>query len=188
MMKTQQLGFSGSCYWCMEAVFQSLVGVISAEQGWMNALDDTERFEAVLVEYDPLKITVDTLVGVHLYTHHCTSEHALRSRYPSVVYAFTEPQRVRAMEALNLHQADFGDPLLTRVQGAGTFISCEDEKQNYFFSHPSRPFCEGQIMPKLQILLARYSTHVSAGKRRLIEQFQEQSTTMKKGGSDDPPK
>ncbi|PSW16104.1 peptide methionine sulfoxide reductase [Photobacterium rosenbergii] len=182
MLKTQQLGFSGSCYWCMEAVFQSLEGVISAEQGWMAALNGDERHEAVLVEYDPLKITVDVLVGVHLHTHHCTSEHALRDRYPSAVYAYSEPQRSRALEAVNLHQGDFREPLLTQVEDGGEFEPCDDEKQNYFFDHPNRPFCEGQIMPKLQILLARFGDHVNEEKQRLIEH------ACKKGGSEDPPK
>ena len=188
MLKTQQLGFSGSCYWCMEAVFQSLEGVISAEQGWMSAFNDSESYEAVLVEYDPLTITVDVLVGVHLHTHHCTSDHALRTRYPSVIYAFTEPQRERAIEAMNLHQGDFRDQLLTQVEDGGEFKPCDDEKQNYFYNHPDRPFCEGNIMPKLQILQARFGDHISADKLSLIEKARVESITKKKGGSEDPPK
>lgn len=170
MMKTLQLGFSGSCYWCMEAVFQSLDGVISAEQGWMSSRNTDDRYEAVLVEYDPLTISIQVLVGVHLYTHHCTSDHALRRRYPSAVYAFTEQQRAVAMEAINIYQADFSDQMLTRVEEAGDFIPCDDEKQNYYFNHPERPFCEGQIMPKLKILLAKFGDHVSADKRKVIEE------------------
>lgn len=188
MLKTLQLGFSGSCYWCMEAVFQSLEGVISAEQGWMSAFNASERFEAVLVEYDPLKISVDVLVAVHLHTHHCTSDHALRTRYPSVIYAYSDPQSERAVEALKLHQSDFSDRLVTQVEAAGEFEPCDDEKQNYFFNHPNRPFCEGQILPKLQILLTRFGEHISADKRGVIELAREEDSTVKKGGSEDPPK
>ncbi|MDV5170025.1 peptide-methionine (S)-S-oxide reductase [Photobacterium rosenbergii] len=188
MLKTLQLGFSGSCYWCMEAVFQSLDGVISAEQGWMSASNATERYEAVLVEYDPLKITVDVLVAVHLHTHHCTSDHDLRSRYPSIIYAFSETQKARAAAAVEVYQDDFHDLLLTKIEDAGEFEPCDDEKQNYFFNHPNRPFCEGQIMPKLQILLTRFGEHISADKRGVIELAREEDSTVKKGGSENPPK
>ncbi|MGR5066069.1 peptide-methionine (S)-S-oxide reductase [Photobacterium sp. DNB22_13_2] len=170
MMKTLQLGFSGSCYWCMEAVFQSLEGVISAEQGWMNARNVNDRYEAVLVEYDPLKITIQVLVGVHLLTHHATSNHLLRSRYPSAIYTYTESQRLIALEAISLYQENFSEPLVTGIEEAGSFVPCEDDKQGYYFNHPKRPFCEGQIAPKLHILLSQFGEYVSAEKRQIIEQ------------------
>ncbi|MGR5142280.1 peptide-methionine (S)-S-oxide reductase [Photobacterium sp. DNB23_23_1] len=170
MMKTLQLGFSGSCYWCMEAVFQSLDGVISAEQGWMSAGNGYDRYEAVLVEYDPLTLSISVLVGVHLHTHHATSSHPLRCRYPSAIYTYTESQRLVAIEAIALHQEDFSEQLVTGVEEAGSFTPCEDEKQGYYFNHPERPFCEGQIAPKLHVLLSRFGMYVNAEKRQIIEQ------------------
>ena len=170
MMQTLQLGFSGSCYWCMEAVFQSLDGVISAEQGWMSAGSGKDRYEAVLVEYDPLTIPVHVLVGAHLHTHHATSNHPLRRRYPSAIYTYTESQRLVVLEAIARHQEDFAEPLVTGVEEAMSFVSCEDDKQGYYFNHPERPFCEGQIAPKLHILLSRFGNYVNADKRQIIEQ------------------
>ena len=79
-MKINRIGLGGGCHWCTEAVFQNLNGVVRVEQGWISALGALEYSEAVLVHFDPEKITAKDLIEVHLHTHKCTSNHFMRTK------------------------------------------------------------------------------------------------------------
>jgi peptide-methionine (S)-S-oxide reductase len=101
MLKTDKIGLGGSCHWCTEAIFQSLKGVINVKQGWIKPDDNFSEFsEAVIVEFDPDLISLGNLIEIHLYTHSCTSDHAMRSKYRSAVYTFNDDQVIAAKQAI----------------------------------------------------------------------------------------
>lgn len=177
---TETVGFSGSCYWSMEAVFQSLTGVTSVKQGWLNVSGEPLMVEAVVIEFIPTVISIEVLVAIHLHTHSCTSEHALRGRYPSIVYVFDEPQHHRALQALAISQADFSLPIITQVEDGGHFQPSKKSLHGYYYSDPHKPYCESQIVPKLQLLLARFSDHVARDRRAAIELAIEESAAVQK--------
>ncbi|QEM82742.1 peptide-methionine (S)-S-oxide reductase [Halomonas binhaiensis] len=165
-----RVAFGGNCYWCTEAVFQSLLGVEKVEQGFVAAQGgsdhdvdsdhdgEAEAFsEAVIVHFDPMAISLATLVEIHLHTHHCTAQHSMRQQFRSAVYVFDEQQDIEARYILNELQADFSAPLITQVLPFASFRPSKERCQNYFYSNPQRPFCERWITPKLRILLDRFS-------------------------------
>ncbi len=83
----QRVGFGGGCHWCTEAVFQSLRGVESVEQGWIKSDPPFDTFsEAVIVAFDTLVISLEVLIDVHLRTHASQVDHSFRSKYRSAVY------------------------------------------------------------------------------------------------------
>ncbi|MGF1683090.1 peptide-methionine (S)-S-oxide reductase [Photobacterium minamisatsumaniensis] len=166
--RIQQVGFSGGCYWCIEAVFQSLIGVRSVRQGWIKPINGLSYTEGVFIDFDPDDISLEVLIAVHLHTHDCTTSHALRYRYPSGVYILNEAQRTAAMRAMALNQADFTKPLLTRVYDFGDFKLSKESQWDYYYSDPQKPFCLSKINPKLQLLLARFSDHISDEKQAII--------------------
>ncbi|MGF1703156.1 peptide-methionine (S)-S-oxide reductase [Photobacterium makurazakiensis] len=166
--KIQRAGFSGGCYWCIEAVFQSLIGVSSVQQGWIKPINGLSYTEGVLIDFSPDKVSLEVLIAVHLHTHDCTSSHALRYRYPSGVYVMNEAQRTVAKRAMALNQADFSMPLLTRVYDFGDFKLSKETLWNYYYSDPNKPFCQSRINPKLQLLLMRFSDHISDEKKAII--------------------
>ncbi len=95
-MRIDKIGFGGGCHWCTEAVFQSLMGVIKVEQGWISAEGTEDFHEAIILHFNSDIISLKKLIEVHLYTHNSTSNHSMRIKYRSAVYAFTEVQQKEA--------------------------------------------------------------------------------------------
>ncbi|QUJ70109.1 peptide-methionine (S)-S-oxide reductase (plasmid) [Photobacterium sp. GJ3] len=166
----ETIGFGGSCHWCTEAIFRSLSGVCEVEQGWLAAQGHAELSEGILLRFDPARIDLFTLIQIHLYTHSCTSNHALRHRYRSAVYAFSPDQQHASQLCLKALQAEFEQPILTQALRFDTFEPSREEIQNYFYRNPERPFCQMRISPKLGILLNQFSERIDEKKRPLIEQ------------------
>ena len=76
-----KIGFGGGCHWCTEAVFQSLIGVETVEQGYIASEDDMTSFsEAIIVHFNQEEITLKALIEIHLFTHKSTSNHSMRSK------------------------------------------------------------------------------------------------------------
>lgn len=153
MKQLAKIGLGGGCHWCTEGVFVSLRGVVKVEQGWISSDAPHEAFsEAVIVHYDPVTISVEDLITVHLETHAATKQHALREKYRSAVYYFL-PEEVPTYSAI-IHQLgkDYADPLITQVLKFNAFKPSLPEHQDYYRTDPNRPFCQRFITPKLNHL------------------------------------
>ncbi|GAA4112209.1 hypothetical protein GCM10022393_10480 [Aquimarina addita] len=157
-MGIYKLGLGGGCHWCTEAVFQSLHGVLTVEQGYISSIDENISFsEAVIIHYEPSIIVLKDLIEIHLYTHQSTTNHKLRKRYRSAVYFFYEDQRQQSKEILQELQRDFDKKILTQVLPFKTFKSSRPELLDYYKTNPERPFCKSYIHPKLLMLREKYS-------------------------------
>lgn len=149
----QRIGFGGGCHWCTEAVFQSLKGVAKVEQGFIASLPPYEALsEAVIVHYDPAKISLSDLIAVHIDTHSSTANHRLRDKYRSAVYGFDEIQIAAAKAVLNETKSELGEALVTEVLAFATFRPSDEQYQNYYHSNRDKPFCKTFIDPKLNRL------------------------------------
>ncbi len=161
MKSETHIGLGGGCHWCTEAVFQSLRGVERVEQGWLAPAQAPEDYsEGVIVHFDRAAIDVETLVAVHLHTHSCTSNHALRSRYRSAVYVVSDEQAAQASAALAKLQQDFAEAIVTQVLRVGAFRINDQRYLDYYLKDPDKPFCQTFIAPKLELLLQRFANQV----------------------------
>ncbi|PHS33744.1 MAG: peptide methionine sulfoxide reductase [Sulfurovum sp.] len=153
-----KIGFGGGCHWCTEAVFQSLRGVKKVEQGWISSTlpKGTAFSEAVIVYFDASQISLDSLTGVHLYTHNATSSHTLRDKYRSAVYTFSKEQQKEVQTILEKKQKIFTKPLITKAYPFGHFKLNVEQYLNYYKNNPDKPFCQIRIEPKLKILLKHF--------------------------------
>jgi peptide-methionine (S)-S-oxide reductase len=160
----QKVAFGGGCHWCTEAIFQSLLGVQTVEQGWVSSTlpSATTPSEAVIVYFDASLISLDTLIEIHLFTHNATSNHNLREKYRSAVYTFSESQQLEAQTILNAKQKLFEKPLVTKVYPFGVFRLNDEQYLNYYKSNPEKPFCQVRIEPKLDILLNQFSHYTKS--------------------------
>ncbi len=162
MTKRKKIGFGGGCHWCTEAVFQALKGVSKVEQGFIAAPAPDDSFsEAVIVHFDPAVIDLGTLMEIHLRTHSSMSDHTMRGKYRSAVYAFDEVQAARAQTCLDALQASFDRPLVTRVLEFRAFKPSADIHQNYFAKNADGPFCKSYIDPKLALLRKEFGGRLS---------------------------
>ncbi len=154
----EKIGVGGGCHWCTEAVFESLRGVAQVQQGFIQSLPPNESFsEAVVLHYNSEQITLKILIEAHLRTHASTSEHSMRSKYRSAIYAFDQHQIDSSTDILNALQEEFDKPLITRVLQFVEFKASDERFRNYYATDPSRPFCTTYIDPKLALLRKRFS-------------------------------
>jgi len=160
-----KIGLGGGCHWCTEAVFLSLKGVLSVAQGWIASDNENSSFsEAIVLEYESDVIPIDVLIAVHLHTHSATSKHSMRGKYRSAIYYFTDEDRDRALASLYGFQHEFDAPLITQVLPFMDFKLNIAEQLNYYYTDPSRPFCQTYIDPKIKMLLEKFSNNVDRDK------------------------
>lgn len=157
-MSLVQIGLGGGCHWCTEAVFAALHGVDRVDQGFIRSCaPDASWSEAVIAHFDPRAIPLEILIEVHLHTHASTSNHKMRCKYRSAVYAFDAMQARQAQAALKGLQAGFDMPLITRVLAFGGFKASDERFRNYHSKNAQAPFCTRYIDPKLELLRKNFS-------------------------------
>lgn len=160
----EKAGFGGGCHWCTEAVFAALRGVVHVEQGFIRAdAPDDGWSEAVRVTFDPEGITLDVLVEVHLRTHASTSDHSMRGKYRSAVYATSDAQRAEAADILQALAPQFDAPLVTRALTLRGFRPSPERFRNYFEKQAGGPFCTRYIDLKLARLRKHHAAQMRAG-------------------------
>lgn len=161
----EKIGFGGSCHWCTEAIFRSLNGVSEVLQGWIASENpDGEFSEAVIVSFDPAVISLETLIALHLHSHSCTAEHAMRGKYRSAVYVYHEVQAQTVKLGLEGLQSEFEKPIITKVIPFKKFKLNKAEYLDYYYSDPEKPFCQNYISPKLKLLRERFGSHITGNK------------------------
>jgi peptide-methionine (S)-S-oxide reductase len=169
ILNESKIALGGGCHWCTEAVFQSLLGVLKVEQGYVASIGDNSSFsEAVIVHFNSGEIALKTLIEIHLHTHKSTSNHSMRSKYRSAVYTFSEVQKQEVEQIINTVQKRFEKKLITQVVPFQTFKASRAEISNYYYKNPKKPFCESFINPKLSILLNQFSNAVNKEKLKHI--------------------
>jgi len=152
-----KIGFGGGCYWCTEAVFQSLKGVEKVEQGFISSTNENESYsEAVIVHFDTEVISAKVLVEIHLRTHKSTSNHSMRSKYRSAIYTFSKVQEKEVTTLISEFQVSFENKIITKILPFVNFKESDILFQNYYYSNPEKPFCETFINPKLSLLLNQF--------------------------------
>lgn len=168
---------AGGCFWCTEAVFSRVEGVLAVKSGYANGHVDhptyeqvcsgrTGHAECVQVDHDPGRIALADLLAVFFATHDPTTPdrqgHDVGPQYRSGVYWTDEAQAatVRAFVAeLAANQAYGGAPIVTELAPLAAFWPAEPEHDAYFERHPHQGYCAVVIAPKVEKLqrsLARY--------------------------------
>jgi peptide-methionine (S)-S-oxide reductase len=164
-----KIGLGGGCHWCTEGVFESLIGITKVEQGWIASNGEHADFsEAIEVSFDSTVISLSDLIEIHLYTHASTSNHSMRSKYRSAIYAYDEVQFKQSLDIINSLRANFDEALVTQVYVFKRFKQNKLELRDYFYTSPDRPFCHTYIQPKLKLLLARFNRYVDHEKMAAI--------------------
>lgn len=155
----------GGCFWCLEAVFEQLIGVDRVVSGYAGGAVVNPSYEAVcsgasghaeVVEilFDPAKISYRQLLEVFFAIHDPTSLNRqgadVGTQYRSVIFTHGEAQKAVAqamVEELTLSNA-FGSPVVTEVQNAPVFYAAESYHQGYFRNNPDQGYCAFVVAPK----------------------------------------
>lgn len=168
MAELKKSTFGAGCFWCVEAVFLELDGVVSVESGYSNGhvknptyrevcYGKTGHAEVAQITYDPAKISFDELLEVFWQTHDPTTLNRqgndVGTQYRSGVYYHDEEQKEKA-EYYKQKLEESGaweNPIVTEIVPLENYYPAEDYHQNYFAQHTNQPYCVFIIQPKLEI-------------------------------------
>lgn len=159
--------FGAGCFWCTEAVFQRLKGVIKVESGYSGGTVPNPSYEAVCtgktghaecsrITFDPKIISYAELLEVFWKTHNPTELNRqgadTGTQYRSVIFYQNEEQKKLAENYKNeLEKAKiWSSPIVTEISPLKSFYIAEDYHQNYYNQHSGQPYCSFVITPKLE--------------------------------------
>lgn len=160
--------FGTGCFWCTEAIFEELKGVLKVTSGYSGGAiknptykqvctGETGHAECVQIQYERDKITYDELLEVFWQVHDPTTLNQqgadIGTQYRSAVFYHTNEQKQKAehyKEELNKSGA-FNKPIVTEVSPISDFYTAEDYHQEYYQNNKnSNPYCSVVIRPKLE--------------------------------------
>jgi len=165
--ETRLATFGAGCFWCVEAVFQQLEGVVSVESGYAGGTvpnptyrqvctGTTGHAEVCQIRYDPAKISFDKLLEVFWQTHDPTTLNRqgadVGTQYRSVIFYHDDQQRDQAEKRKrDLNAAGIWNaPIVTEISPLLKFYKAEDYHQNYFRTNPQERYCQFVIRPKIE--------------------------------------
>ena len=167
MAKTELATFGAGCFWCVEAVFQEMDGVVGVASGYTGGTVDNPTYEQICtgktghaeviqISFDPHKVSYDTLLEVFWKTHDPTTLNQQGAdkgtQYRSAIFYHDASQKKTAEDYKNkLAEAKAWDkPIVTEIVPLKKFYKAEDYHQNYYRNNPSQGYCSYVIQPKME--------------------------------------
>jgi peptide-methionine (S)-S-oxide reductase len=180
--RTETAVLGGGCFWCLEAVYDELDGVLSVESGYAGGTrpdptyEDvcsgrTGHAEVVRITFDPAVVSFRDLLTVFFTIHDPTTKdrqgNDVGTQYRSVVFCQTPEQRaiaeavVRELTGAKLWR----DPIVTEIADAAPFYEAEAYHQEYFARSGGQPYCQVVVAPKV----AKFRKHFGERLKRKAE-------------------
>lgn len=165
--KTEIADLGGGCFWCMEAVFERLPGVISVTSGFAGGHTENPTYEQVCSEttghaevtqivFDPAKISYAKLLDVFWQAHDPTTLNRqgadVGTSYRSIILYRDKKQELIAEKSKLAAQADFRNPIVTEIMPLKKFYKAENYHQLYYDNNTEAGYCQVVIKPKLEKL------------------------------------
>lgn len=174
--KTEIAVFGGGCFWCTEAVFKELRGVVAVMPGYAGgpaersgitysqvSTGTTGHAEVIRIAYDPAQVSYEILLTVFFATHDPTTLNRqgadVGTQYRSIVLYTTEEQKRVAetfIAELNISSKQ-GTPIVTEVKPLDHFYEAESYHRNYYAKNFDQPYCQVVINPKLKKVREKFA-------------------------------
>jgi peptide-methionine (S)-S-oxide reductase len=165
----------GGCFWCTEAVFVRVKGVLDVESGYCNGHTlnptyaqvcegDTGHNEVVRLTYDPSVISLRELLEIFFVIHDPTTLNRqgndAGTQYRSGIYLSDEADHVVAQQVLDEVNAALSGRVVTELQVLANYSAAEDYHQDYFEQHPNQGYCAFVVAPKVQKFVQTFADKV----------------------------
>jgi methionine-S-sulfoxide reductase len=175
MSATKTVVLAGGCFWCTEAAFEQLQGVLDVTSGYIGGSRETANYravcggdtghaEAIKITYDPATISYERLLDVFFDAHDPTQLNRqgndIGTQYRSAIFFASDEEKQLAeakIRALNEKRA-FPRPIVTKLEPLGEFYPAEDYHQDYARLNPEQPYIQSISMPKVCKVRDKYST------------------------------
>jgi peptide-methionine (S)-S-oxide reductase len=166
-VKTETADLGGGCFWCMEAVFERVPGVISVTSGFAGGTTDHPTYDQVCTEttghaetteivFDPSKISYNQILDIFWQAHDPTTLNRQGAdegtSYRSIILYRDEKQKLEAQKSMLEAQKNFHNPIVTQIVQLKKFWPAEDYHQKYYDNNSNAGYCMFVIAPKLDKL------------------------------------
>ena len=169
MAKSEIATLGGGCFWCVEAVFQRIEGVISVKPGYaggnvknptykQNCTGNTGHAEVAKIEFDPSKISYSQILNVFWQSHDRSTLNRqgndVGTQYRSVIFFHNKSQEEIAKKSkIDADESGYWDnEIVTELTPLNNYYDAEDYHDNYYNDNPNQPYCLFVIKPKLDKL------------------------------------
>ena len=161
---------AGGCFWCVEAVYRDLEGVLEVVSGYSGGSEETadyktvctgttEHAEVIQIAYDPSRLSFGKLLKIFFSVAHDPTQlnrqgNDIGTQYRSAVFYADEEQKLvteRYIQQLDAAKV-FGRPIVTRLEPLAQFFEAEGYHQNYAELHPDQPYIAAVALPKVEKL------------------------------------
>ncbi len=180
--RTEIAVLGGGCFWCLDAVFRDLTGVLAVESGYAGGDRPSPSYEAVCtgatghaevvrVTFDPDVLPFRDLLHVFFAIHDPTTKdrqgNDVGTQYRSVIFAQTPEQKATAQEVVRALTAErlFDEPIVTEIAGAVPYYSAERYHQDYFTNNPNQPYCMFVVSPKVAKFRKKFAERLKSATR-----------------------
>ncbi len=174
MSKIEIAVLGTGCFWCSEAIFKQLRGVVSVIPGYAGgdtpnpsyeqvSTGKTGHAEVARIEFDPSVIPYEELLEIFWNVHDPTSLNRqgddIGTQYRSIILTTSPAQKIKAEGSLKKLQEShqYHQPVVTVIEKLGHFYPAENYHRDYYANHPDQPYCRLIISPKLQHLRQKYA-------------------------------
>ena len=175
-MKTEIATFGAGCFWCVEAVFQELKGVLKVESGYMGGQipnptyrevcsGTTGHAEVARITFDPSVISYEDLLEVLWTTHDPTTANRqgadVGTQYRSVIFYYNEDQKKKAEDSkYEVAPTIWDNTIVTQIVPADVFYPAEDYHQDYYANNSNAGYCRIVINPKIEKVRSKFSDKI----------------------------
>jgi peptide-methionine (S)-S-oxide reductase len=159
--------FGGGCFWCLDAVYQYVPGILKITSGFAGGdtpaptyeqvcTGRTGHAEVIQITYDPAKVSYSDLLDLFWKAHDPTTLNRqgadAGTQYRSIILTANPEEAIQAEDSKKKAQAQFSDPIVTEIKPLTTFYPAEAYHQEYYSNNKSAPYCRAVIAPKLKKL------------------------------------
>lgn len=163
--QVETITLAGGCFWCVEAVFEQVRGVVDVQSGYSNghAIDpsyeqvcsgETGHAEVVRVRFDPTQLPLADVLAIFFATHDATTLNRqgadVGTQYRSGIYWHDESQKPVIERVLAEANEALGGRVVTEVRPLENYSAAEPYHQHYFAQHPNQGYCAAVIGPKVE--------------------------------------
>ena len=165
----EQATFGAGCFWCVEAVFERLDGVVDVRSGYTGGITNNPTYEEICtgktghaeviqIDYEPNLISYEKLLNIFWKSHNPTTLNRqgadTGTQYRSAIFYHSEKQKETADKSKeNVDKSDlYTDPIVTEISPLTKFYIAENYHQDYYRMNQNAPYCQLLIKPKLDKL------------------------------------
>ncbi len=165
--------FAGGCFWCVEASFEQIKGVVEAVSGYAGGTKKNARYdlvssgktthaETVQVFFNPEEIDYETLLNIFFTAHDPTQLNRqgpdVGPQYRSAIFYHTEEQKALATEKIKELSGEYTSPIVTQLNAYTEFYEAEAYHQDYEENHPFNPYILNVSKPKIDRVKKKFAS------------------------------